>query len=289
MTKKKAFSLIELSIVILIIGILVSGVTQSSRLINQFRLTSARNISQSSAVSTIKDLGLWFDAVNEKAFDSQVSNGSSVAYWQDTNPQNTSQFRFVQNNVSDQPFYALNGINGLPSLQYNSTINSTRMFAYTLGSLPRESTMFLVMRWNTLNTSIMQSFLFSIGGEVDTLEVAIVNPNTLYFGYYPGGNALTTTIPNNTNYIVRRVYNNRTNFSGIYLNGTLTSSSTASLQGNYSNNGSTTMCLGNHGGAPRTFGGFFGEFIIFNRALNNEETIEVERYLARKWSIKLSY
>ncbi|MFM7621060.1 MAG: prepilin-type N-terminal cleavage/methylation domain-containing protein, partial [Alphaproteobacteria bacterium] len=44
----KAFSLIELSIVILIIGILVAGVTQSSRLVNQFRLTSARNITLSS-------------------------------------------------------------------------------------------------------------------------------------------------------------------------------------------------------------------------------------------------
>ncbi|MFM7620300.1 MAG: prepilin-type N-terminal cleavage/methylation domain-containing protein, partial [Alphaproteobacteria bacterium] len=46
--KTQAFSLIELSIVILIIGILVAGVTQSSRLVNQFRLTSARNITLSS-------------------------------------------------------------------------------------------------------------------------------------------------------------------------------------------------------------------------------------------------
>ena len=40
----KAFSLIELSIVILIIRILVAGVTQSSRLVTQFRLLSARNM-----------------------------------------------------------------------------------------------------------------------------------------------------------------------------------------------------------------------------------------------------
>jgi len=52
----QAFSLIELSIVILIIGILVAGVTQSSRLVTQFRLLSARNMTQSSPVPTIKDL-----------------------------------------------------------------------------------------------------------------------------------------------------------------------------------------------------------------------------------------
>ncbi|MFM7621329.1 MAG: prepilin-type N-terminal cleavage/methylation domain-containing protein [Alphaproteobacteria bacterium] len=40
----KAFSLIELSIVILIIGILVAGVTQSSRLIRQMKLLSAQSI-----------------------------------------------------------------------------------------------------------------------------------------------------------------------------------------------------------------------------------------------------
>lgn len=38
---KKAFSLIELSIVILIIGILVTGVTQSSRLVRQMKIASA--------------------------------------------------------------------------------------------------------------------------------------------------------------------------------------------------------------------------------------------------------
>jgi len=288
--KTKAFSLIELSIVILIIGILVAGVTQSSRLVNQFRLTSARNITLGSPLPAIKDLALWFDAVNERAFDSQISNGSSIAYWQDTNPQNTTQYRFIQNTVGDQSFYASNGINGLPSIRYNSTHNTTRMFASMLGSLPRENTIFLVMRWDVLNQSINQSYIFSINGEVDNLENAITPPNNFYFGYYPGGpNALTGVIPNNTNHILRRVYNNRTNFSGIYLNGTLASSSTAPLLGNFSNTGNTSICLGNHAVAPRTYGGFFGEFIIFNRALNNDEIIDVERYLSRKWSIKLSY
>ncbi|MFM2200490.1 MAG: hypothetical protein RL769_545, partial [Pseudomonadota bacterium] len=41
--RHQAFSLIELSIVILIIGILVAGVTQSSRLVNQIRLSTAQS------------------------------------------------------------------------------------------------------------------------------------------------------------------------------------------------------------------------------------------------------
>ena len=52
----RAFSLIEISIVLLIIGILVAGVTQSSRLISQSKINSARAMTQSSPVSSIKIL-----------------------------------------------------------------------------------------------------------------------------------------------------------------------------------------------------------------------------------------
>ena len=54
----KAFSLIELSIVILIIGILVAGVTQSSRLIKQMRLAMIKSMTLNSPVSSIKDLAV---------------------------------------------------------------------------------------------------------------------------------------------------------------------------------------------------------------------------------------
>ncbi|MFM2200772.1 MAG: hypothetical protein RL769_827, partial [Pseudomonadota bacterium] len=65
----KAFSLIELSIVILIIGILVAGVTQSSRLVKRIRLLTAQNITNSSPVPTIKDLALWYESTLERSFN----------------------------------------------------------------------------------------------------------------------------------------------------------------------------------------------------------------------------
>ena len=52
----KAYSMMEMSLLILIIGILVAGVTQGSRLIQQFRLQNARTLTQSSPVASIKDL-----------------------------------------------------------------------------------------------------------------------------------------------------------------------------------------------------------------------------------------
>lgn len=52
--KKSAFSLIELSIVILIVGILIAGVTQSSRMVGKSRIKTAKTLTQSSPVGSIK-------------------------------------------------------------------------------------------------------------------------------------------------------------------------------------------------------------------------------------------
>ena len=61
---KKAFSPIELSIVILIIGILIAGVTQSSRLIRQAKLKTAQTL---------------------------TSGADGVTTWYDINPQSSSK------------------------------------------------------------------------------------------------------------------------------------------------------------------------------------------------------
>ncbi|GDX36119.1 hypothetical protein LBMAG18_06300 [Alphaproteobacteria bacterium] len=117
----KAFSLIELSIVILIIGILVAGVTTSSRLVNQMRLTSARSLTLSSPVSAISDLSLWYETTSPKSFDSEnPSNGEYIAKWYDLNPQRLEKLDLSQTGAdSSKPIYETNAINGLPALRFN--------------------------------------------------------------------------------------------------------------------------------------------------------------------------
>lgn len=84
---KKAFSLIEISIVILIIGILIAGVTQSSRLVEISRISSARTLTKSSPVHSIKNLAGWYEATLEESFDLEIdpesTTGSKVANWYD--------------------------------------------------------------------------------------------------------------------------------------------------------------------------------------------------------------
>ena len=64
------FSLIELSIVIIIIGILVAGITQGSRIIKEARLKTAKTLTESSPVASIRDLTLWLDDIKTHAKNS---------------------------------------------------------------------------------------------------------------------------------------------------------------------------------------------------------------------------
>ena len=89
---KKAFSLIELSIVILIIGILVAGVTQSSRLIREFRVSTAESLTQSSPVASIKGLTFWLETSLDASFlPNEAEDGMVITQWNDINPQTTTK------------------------------------------------------------------------------------------------------------------------------------------------------------------------------------------------------
>ncbi len=98
-----AFSLIEISIVILIIGILVAGVTQSSRLISQAKLSGAKSMTQSAPVSSIKNLALWIESTSDASFQSSdLDDGTAITTWNDINPQATLKASFT---VTNSPIY----------------------------------------------------------------------------------------------------------------------------------------------------------------------------------------
>ena len=70
---KKAFSLVELSMVILVIGILIAGISQGIDLYQDMRLATARSLTQNSRVGRIDNLELWLETTTEKSFDNMRS------------------------------------------------------------------------------------------------------------------------------------------------------------------------------------------------------------------------
>ena len=135
MKKNKAFSLVELSVVILIIGILVAGVTQSGRLIRQIKLSTARSITASSDVASIRDVTAWFEASTEGVFtdihgNTDVEDKVEIDIWRDTNPQKSKGDKPDLRNATSgaKPKYVSNGINGIPSVYFDGGANKAGPF-----------------------------------------------------------------------------------------------------------------------------------------------------------------
>ena len=139
MKLKRAFSLIELSIVILIIGILVAGVTQSSRLVRQIKIQSIRNLTTNSPIPTIKDLMIWVETSLEKSFiETEAQNNNPVSIWYDSNPTSIEKNNAIASSAVNYPIYIENVFNGvIPALRFDGvndffSFNSSAMLTLTI-------------------------------------------------------------------------------------------------------------------------------------------------------------
>ncbi len=117
-SKNKAFSLIELSIVILVIGVLIAGAIQGSVLVKKFKVKTAQTLTTSSDVNGIKNLAMWLETSLDNSVT--INSSSTVTKWNDINPQSVSKVN-AYNTSATLPVYVENVINGLPVVRFSGT------------------------------------------------------------------------------------------------------------------------------------------------------------------------
>jgi len=281
---KKAFSLIELSIVILIIGILIAGVTQSSRLIKQFRLKTAQNLTQSSPVSSIKDLVLWYEtSMDGSIADSEKEEGALVTNWYDINPQSAFKNNATQGTVTNQPSFRENVFNGaIPAVRFDGvdnfmTFDGTIVVGtnYTIFVVEQRrdgatDSYFISGTTQTLNNNLILGYR-----DTDTITQAHF-ANDLDFDI----SAYSTPIPRIHTFLF-----NTTSGKSYWMNGGVNPDRSEPTQ---------TAALISYGGASIAryttdyYNGDIAEIIIFTRALKTEERQAVETYLSKKYAITIS-
>lgn len=277
---KTAFSLIELSIVLLIIGIVVAGVTQSSRLISAFRLSSARSLTQSSPVASITNLSLWYDTTSAASFsESQAEDTLTATTWNDINPQSTTK----RNATGVGATYTANCLNSLPCLRFNG---SSHTFSYDGTFLAGTDYTVIVVEQRRSSGS---TNLFLAGTSLSTNNNLILGygtNTTISFSQY--ANDLSVTVAAYSSPIPRIhafTFNSATGKTH-YLNGALSTfnaNSASQTTGITSYSGAAIGYYG--GGGNYYYSGDIFEIIMFNRALKTEERRAIEAYLGKKWGI----
>ena len=298
-SKKLGFSLIELSIVILIIGILVAGVTQGSRLVGRSRLTAAKSLTQSSPVTGIKDLSTWFETTLDKSFKSaEAVDGTAISTWYDI--QDVSDKTDATAVVGGTAVaYKENSINGLPTVRFTSGATSYFNIAGN-GSFMNNTpySAFYVARMSvapasaTAPRSILASSATAVGAATvgsstfysfvtaTTYKICESNTNAANCSSLPTASYTFSTPTPHIISVVTAADATATNYTrSIYLNGTLANAPSALAQIPTI----TDLTIGRN--AVGYFMGDIGEIIVFTRALTTPERQSVECYLGKKWGI----
>lgn len=304
---RKAFSLIELSVVILVIGILVGGVTQGTRLVREFKLSTARTVTQSSAVPGIRDLELWLETTGEKSFiDAEAVEGTSVSTWYDINVNNDKHT--ATSSLTARPTYRRAALNGLPALTFDGTNDTIApSFAGYSSNAPSTNnnfTVFLVAQTadthgidaqsdsGTAGQSGQEFVIFpqegsSVYGCSSCVGTGIsLGTNGVSFYQNTSGTTSPSAVYSGGDTAVASIVTivNSSKRPKIYVNGQLKATGTVS---SFSTVYAGYIIGGNALFSSEFFKGEVGEYIIYNRALVPAEQGSVEKYLGQKWGIKV--
>ena len=278
---QKAFSLIEISIVILVIGILIVGISQAIEMFSEASLTSARNLSKSSRISRIDDLSLWLDATSDKAFDKEKDDGSTISMWKDTNPRSTAQI--IGNPVSSMPTYTLSAINGLPTASFKKTSSNCMTISnQSIVNNSEDFTLYLIYSPKTLDDGIIieknnataTNFPFSLELNSGFYKFSVKNSSTTL-------SVLGAKKANINNPNLIRLSRIKGSQIEIVINGV---SSTQSDTLTSSTLNTTELAIGcRNGTSPTSFiSGDIGEIAFFDRNLSVKEKADIDEYFYKK-------
>jgi prepilin-type N-terminal cleavage/methylation domain-containing protein len=293
---KKAFSLIEISLVVLIVGILISGVSLGVDLYNDFRLATARNLTINSRVGRIQDLVSWYETTNQNVFSKGTSafedlniieENQPINRWKDSNSKSFIKLDATQTSSGSQPTIIFDKTTSLPIVRFGTgkflnLPNGTVPFgnqAYTVifvskidancncpvltsgdgSNIPFNSNYF---EYVSANNKIVNGWTVWIEGLWSHYEAVAINKFQMFSFTYDQSNI---NVYINKNYLANNV--NKTSRTSLPTN-------------NFIGKGLNRP-------APYDLIGSIAEIIIFNRNLLNSEREDIENYLSKKWSIKL--
>ncbi|MFT6220505.1 MAG: hypothetical protein ACJA02_000880 [Myxococcota bacterium] len=280
-----AFSIVELSIVILITSILIGGIVATNNLTDSARLSAARSMTKFSPVNDIEGLSLWLETTMPKSISKvEAQNGATVSTWFDLS---VNKF-----DMSGGVNYESNSIGGLPGLSFNGSQSLTRENV-GINQLVQENqgTVFLVQRYLSSSGS---SLFWTDNIKKYRLAAHAYTNGVLYFNFglccVLDSDKTVTTPANFSDKNLIITLSKSPSTAKILIDGE-TMVTNNSANGILSDKSLSTFYIGKvfiSGYISSSFVGFIGEVIIFDRVLSDNERWDIEQYLSKKWDIEIT-
>ena len=271
----RAFSLLEVSIVIMIIGVLIVGVVGSRHLVKKARISAAIAMTRSSPISSILNNKIWLESsLAEVSIGEDLSTGDLIDSWQD----NFSNQNIIEvTSVGTGPAYS-NSINSIQAVKFDSDSSSNHLKINNASFLnSTDYTIFIVEKRMDTN---------GVGG-----NYLLGESGSFALGYESGVSIIQThgeasSTDNQTSIETLANYSNKpriitathssTDGNKIYINTTLANEDETSNAITHLS-GITELKIGND------YNGEIGEIVIFDRDLKTSERNVIENYLSDKW------
>jgi len=279
----KAFSLIEISVVILIIGILIAGISTGVDLFYDSRLATAQSLTKNSPVPRIEGLFTWIETTSPESFSSAPKDGASIGLIKDLSFK-MDKANFVQTGEDGlKPIYKQQNLNNLPTLYFdgsNDFLVSEKSYTSSIFS-NSQVTIFAVIKYvGGIGTAVFLKHEltdYRTGFEINDGKARFDFPNS-------GKNAIMASSVVNKNIIITGI-SNKSN-QKLYINSNM-ESNISNADNVFIPNSSSGIYLGRDV-LDRYHTNFnLGELIIYDRALTAKELDSVTKYLSKKWAIKI--
>lgn len=293
----KAFTLLELSIVLVVISVLTVGVFMGAGLIDSAKLSVARSLTERSVVPQIDGLLAWYETTSLNSLSkSEASDGATVTNWYDIKPDSIPQRKNTLTQGIGAVYYVRDGINNIPALSFSSendaSVSNFKLSAFAQGD-SAQHTIFLVFQQKpkTYAGSNVRNIVDSYASINTTIGYADNSGADQIRFYGPYTTAIVFSNPSQV------FFNEKSYILGVYRDGAYTK---AYFNDTLQNVGGLTINPGSRILSGLTIGsdindtnssrfvGLLSEIIIYNRTLKDSERKEVFRYLSKKYNIKVA-
>lgn len=294
---KKAFSIIELGVVILVITIILSLIRLTENYFAQNKIDNANKYTQDSVVKSTSDLILWFETSDKSSFSEiEQEDLSAVSSWLGSSQFAQQPISFEQKIANNRPNFIKSAINNLPVIEFNG-VNSFLELDLTNQLNFRNISIFLVS--SSKNFVNDQSTIISFKTKENKFSLNNIKKENFY--------NLQFTIDNNSKTVeqfnltkdlsIKTPIIIEASIGETVINFKINNQFVNQFTHNFKSNNINKIILGayqtyqsnqniNNVDYANFLHGQIAELIIFNRELTTQESQEITEYLQKKWAIK---